>query len=713
VEEMSQVQLSMIHDACIEEIYLVKKAIDFFHSLRRVSMHIANGKPTGPAGSMDVHNMAVFNLESALSTLDPDSCPEVSRFFLRGAKSILALRSATKGNRWNTQELADILLAHFRREGDEHSSAASASFVSGLTHIPRRIRFIDLSKESFGLKEGVGGGNASSLTSLASSSKDVGMMGNEGRLAGGGEAEAWGESASTQLSTTSDASFTAIMSNAIQGITDYTDSPLRLMHFSTALSDPSLDAKGVPSLLFTLTAEGILGEMEGEILLVRDELYHRVATNILRRCFSRNAKDGDVPQLDHAVAAVRHLGIKSPESRQLLHTALFIRAVRGSVRSGDVKKTMALLNHVGALKNSGRFDTIATTEVEEVFKSICGESALLDLVSALADGSCIALRKAIRKSKELSTSSSDLTLPLETMCVAMLTLKDALKCGVLVRIAEACDTTNQIIQELQQVTRPLSERELQGLKNVQHVLFEARQTQSSLERFFLSKQIQSWTSPVVLSTSSDSEMVDEPSLVECIQQVLGLIASISVQSEAGDNSDLRLALDSPLFASLLATLRSAKEAKEWSVEVVCALLLCPFYENNRNPKMEIPLVTFERELIEECIRLLSLFVPSMPKRSFDPLARSRKSSLVVAAPRSSSTISSSSSPSPSAIKIRFGAMRASSGEATRQIGELIANVYTRSKLFSTVLRRRIFEESLPKNCPLTPNLLELLGKRRK
>lgn len=89
---------------------------------------------TGPAldssRMMDTQNLSLYQLNSALVSVDPKACSDSIRFFLASAGVIRGLRGAMKGGSWGTTEAAETLLqcAMMVEEQNQRNGADSASF---------------------------------------------------------------------------------------------------------------------------------------------------------------------------------------------------------------------------------------------------------------------------------------------------------------------------------------------------------------------------------------------------------------------------------------------------------------------------------------------------------------------------------------------------------------------------------------------------------
>ena len=257
---------------------------------------------------------------------------------------------------------------------------------------------------------------------------------------------------------------------------EYTDRPGHSLHITSTLKSPALDPKGVPALLFGLTAEyGVLVEAETEILAVRDELYHRINSTILRQALTipgseistesefgiysnQNAgrHNGQKEQafevaLDNAVAAVRHLGIKSEENYRLFHTALYMHALRQAYHRGNADRVMTLLGLIDGLKRNNRFDIVATKEIEFIFRSLCSASITTEVTEILEDGLLgedsveneMKLKRSIRKAFSVDVLTDE-TTKLLTICDIIVAIHEAMRSCVHERVTQVLLKANRL-----------------------------------------------------------------------------------------------------------------------------------------------------------------------------------------------------------------------------------------------------------------------------
>ena len=542
IEEMSYIKASLIHEAGIAEVYVIKRAIEFYqildhvryyvkhsgmedanshnsqsqalshsYSQRRLGLggHVAEYKANSHSSSFAFEDVDTLHLANALSTLDTESCTGITKDFLCAAAHILALRMAVKDDQWSVDTLADILISqHSTSQSDKMSNMDSTQKNKMSTadllaeererHIVVDVRAVDISMEIFGVSD-------YSLESQMSHTSHTfntyqGDSANSAVPRIGMAIKHAGDK--NDKDRTND-------NNGDNGERDsefeleYEDHFNRYLHLTKALKNPVFPKHSVPFQLVQLahgvnggsagsTTAGVLLECEKEVVAVRDELYHRVSVNLLKRCLhfsaapmedslSSDQEDQDLDEdetwganegkknqdkdkdkdkdkhrsalthahrqlanaeveIDDAIKVVKHLGVKSPESRTLLHTALFMRSLRSSYSAGNIQNTMTLLGMVEGLQNGGSFDVCAIDEVEHVFRTICGDSVTGEIEAALrgigpssTNDDFVALKRVVRRANAVGANTEEIYRLLE-ICGTILSVHEAFKSGVLHRV---------------------------------------------------------------------------------------------------------------------------------------------------------------------------------------------------------------------------------------------------------------------------------------
>lgn len=167
VQETESIELRSISSYALDELLLVKRAISFFETLKRISICLQQGVAAHSApGQMDTQQLSLYQLTSALASVDPKACADPIKFFLSNASSIKSLRAAMKGGRWGAEEAAEVMIQCAARvEKHKHDSRNSNWFAGnvedqnvpilerlgiGLEHVGRNIRKLDYAREILG-----------------------------------------------------------------------------------------------------------------------------------------------------------------------------------------------------------------------------------------------------------------------------------------------------------------------------------------------------------------------------------------------------------------------------------------------------------------------------------------------------------------------------------------------------------------------------------
>ena len=422
IEEVASVNLGLIHDACLEEIYVIKKAVDAIAGLNRVRSAISEGKPSGTTGYIEFHTAQTAELEATLAIFEAHSSPgnQVTARFLLSARNVLALRVATRVGRWCIKELA------------EHLLSSTASFQ----HEPFHVAELDYSKEIFGNEKQESSPRASCAPRGPTEPSNLFSSFNKGEY-------------------------------GIEGFnahdSEYTDQPHELVFLSECLMTVAHDPRAVPTLLMVIARAGVLAEFEEELLLIRNELYHKICVHVLRRCLvACDVAVGD------AIRVVQHLGVKSKETFKLLHTAHFMRSLRAGFNDGDVRRTIALLGRVGRLNHNGMLSSVVAGEVERIYRVVCGDSISADLLHALDCSGPDAeaqLKQALNRSAALTPQSEAVTR-VTAICSAALELRKARRSGVTSRVLSAIAKGEQILAQQKPFGGSETEHSLQCLERI-------------------------------------------------------------------------------------------------------------------------------------------------------------------------------------------------------------------------------------------------------
>jgi hypothetical protein len=115
-DEINNTDFTFINGLCVNEFLLVKKAIEFYRALNRISHFLTNEGITGDTpGQVDIQNLSISRFGNALQAIDMEKCNDGVRFFLKGAHAIYQLRAATKAGGWYIDELAKAFLDYISK----------------------------------------------------------------------------------------------------------------------------------------------------------------------------------------------------------------------------------------------------------------------------------------------------------------------------------------------------------------------------------------------------------------------------------------------------------------------------------------------------------------------------------------------------------------------------------------------------------------------
>ena len=91
VQETENIELRSIASCALDELLLVKRAISFFETLRRISVCLRHGVSRSAPGMMDTQQLSLYQLTSALASVDPKACSDPVKFFLANASAIRSI----------------------------------------------------------------------------------------------------------------------------------------------------------------------------------------------------------------------------------------------------------------------------------------------------------------------------------------------------------------------------------------------------------------------------------------------------------------------------------------------------------------------------------------------------------------------------------------------------------------------------------------------
>ena len=132
VVETSATDLTMICPDGLEEMLLVKKAIDFFQNIKEVNQHLIRGGCQGIPGQLDVQNLSIYQLSNSLAAFHLSDCEDSVKQFLCCGMLMRDLRAAVKGSRWGTLELSNLIIDYvlqqrIKKMEQEHHLLSSKS----------------------------------------------------------------------------------------------------------------------------------------------------------------------------------------------------------------------------------------------------------------------------------------------------------------------------------------------------------------------------------------------------------------------------------------------------------------------------------------------------------------------------------------------------------------------------------------------------------
>jgi hypothetical protein len=166
VQETENIELRSLSSFALDELLLVKRAISFFETLKRISVCLRQGVGRSAPGMMDTQQLSLYQLTSALASVDPKVCADPIKFFLANASAISCLRAAMKGGRWGADEAAEVMIQCADRiEKNRKEVGFSSDWLGsledqsvplrerlgiGLEHVGRNIRKLDYAREILG-----------------------------------------------------------------------------------------------------------------------------------------------------------------------------------------------------------------------------------------------------------------------------------------------------------------------------------------------------------------------------------------------------------------------------------------------------------------------------------------------------------------------------------------------------------------------------------
>jgi hypothetical protein len=337
-EEIDVTNLSNISSYCIQEILLIKSSIDLWMNFRQVHDCLRGGGVSGNVGQLNVRCPSLYPLSSALQAVNVISYPDSTKVFLGNARFMEKLRQTVKGGKWNIESVSMTLSQQLRTIIDfeqthkakvsritssKLSTPTSASIASmNDSHDSRyklcRIEDAEYCTELFGGQLIKSTRNQTSIPSFydVSSSEALSIRRYNKDIEYVWKKLLSNVSLSLNEVTSFDAEYWSTVKPA------YSDLPCDSMFISKLLipqdisisnktgkimiaqktrtlnfneaATPSNDEDSslinmkcdVSELLLSITC--LVADVENEVLLVRDELYHRISMFVLQEGLNRD-----------------------------------------------------------------------------------------------------------------------------------------------------------------------------------------------------------------------------------------------------------------------------------------------------------------------------------------------------------------------------------------------------------------------------------------
>ena len=376
IAEIMAVDIKDISPCALDEFMLVKKALNFFECMNKLRTCLSRSGPKGTVGNIDAQSISIYRLSSAIDSIDYKICSPSIQLFINHATVIKNIRSAFKGGRFGVSCLVECFILECIEK-----PVTELDDTQPLEHYVRHVRNMTYGREILGGVY-ISGTSVSEMT-LDRAQGDMGH--NENGISSilqiglSNRSEQWKKRVYKD-----DAKINSMPK-------PYDDVPKRELYLSNLLMSPMLRRNDPDSVAAQLghLLQHVLSESEDEILLARDELYNRVALNVLKRGLIRvdNASqhektrlkcmdiDTSPIEIDHAISIVQHLGIKTEAVLKLYHTALVVRKMRrhsNDIHKNDLSMTKVVeaLEQIKSLKSNNLFAPLATAEIEHVFNKV-------------------------------------------------------------------------------------------------------------------------------------------------------------------------------------------------------------------------------------------------------------------------------------------------------------------------------------------------------
>jgi hypothetical protein len=428
MREMEKLDFTMIHDSSLQEILLVKHAINFYCIIESIDFQLRHHSLTEISSMFrDTNAISVAKLSSILGSIS-DNCTGNIDVYMKGAQLICDLRSAMKAGRWDVVQVIKSLLQKIK-----DMRASDAESTQNLLHQPITIRYINFGEDIFGI-------NVSEDTNHLSDAHSTYQK--------------------SQLLPQGQINDKKI--RAIQQAVDndhYNDVDGKVMFIATALFSNTLDEHSVPKLLASQTH--VLSQIEAEIKAIRNELYDKISRKMFLTSLNVSTDKLDTDNdatfeatIDDAIFITNQLGVKSWECRRLLHTCVIIRDIRNCIsKSIDPPRIMQLLEKVGKLRELELFDPIAADEIDQAFSLMCKHQLATELVNTLSVGNEAVNYDSlslILKNSTFLSKHDEAIADMLSLGKCIITLSSSRSSGIMSRIQQLCASNRRYIQSIKE-----------------------------------------------------------------------------------------------------------------------------------------------------------------------------------------------------------------------------------------------------------------------
>lgn len=120
LREIEDIELRELADVAQDELFLVKRAIGFYTTLKNISNCLRTGHIVAAAGYAESRDVSLYVLNNAISSIDINDCSGSIEVYLKNAILIRDLRAAIKAGKWGSMELAELLLKSVRKNRETY-----------------------------------------------------------------------------------------------------------------------------------------------------------------------------------------------------------------------------------------------------------------------------------------------------------------------------------------------------------------------------------------------------------------------------------------------------------------------------------------------------------------------------------------------------------------------------------------------------------------